>query len=135
MSIKYSIPAEKREALAALSKEVYGASSKYLKLMDKGRLESETYEVTELVPRADDSGESDERKVRVPVKYQGAEKSQVLSRRKLTLEEVEKEMNEIKAFVDGIKAAQKARQEEARKAKELAELEQNVAKTLSGSVL
>lgn len=133
MSIKYSIPAEKRDALAALSKEVYGASSRYLKLMDKGRLVQKTEEVTELVPRDDDSGESDERKVQVPVRY-GSGGVAIYERKRYSLEEVESEMTSRKKMFDEIKASIEAQKAEQEAARAQAALEDKIAREFSGSV-
>lgn len=134
---KYDVPAEKREALTALSKEVYGATSRWIKLATEGRLQLETEEVTELVPAEDESGESTERKVQVPVKYKNTQMN-MLSKRRLSLEEVEAEMNARKEILEMLRAQAKANRDAqiaAQKAlQDQARMEQEVA-ALTGSAL
>lgn len=135
MQVKYTVSPEKREQLNALSKEVYGASSRWCKLVDKGRLEIQTEEVTEVVP-AEKEGEADTtRKVKIPLRYNDSPKTVIYAKRRLTLDEVEAEMIERKAQIDAFKAAIAKAQEEERKAKEQAQLEKNVAEHLTGSAL
>lgn len=115
---KYDVELVKREELDALSLEVYGAKSRWIKLTTKGRQETRTVEITELVPRADDSGESDPLKSRVPVFADKAEKSRIFDLKRYSLEEVETQMRNLKAQQDAVKALIAKMQADARAQKE-----------------
>lgn len=136
---KYNVPAEKRAELDALSKEVYGASSRWVKLMEKGRPQVKTQEMSEVRPVSgeDDKSTDEERTVKfqVPVHYFGAQKSVVQTLHRLTLEEVETEMRARKDAMDKFRAhlEEQAKKEIAAKAQ--AELEAQVARELSGSAV
>jgi hypothetical protein len=134
MSIKYSVPAEKREELNALSKEVYNASSRWLKLMETGRRELVTTEVEEEVPSEKEGEAPTKRMVKVPAFYGNSQTPQYVIRR-LTLDEVETEMRKRKEQLDAFRAAIKAQQDAAKKAKEQEQLEKNVAQHLTGSAV
>lgn len=58
---------QEKQELNKLSKEIFGSSSRWTKLVDKGYRQVITEEVTEYVP-AEDGGEGTTRTVKVPVK-------------------------------------------------------------------
>jgi hypothetical protein len=135
MQVKYTVSPEKREQLNALSKEVYGASSRWCKLVDDGRLEVQTEEVTEVVPSEKEGEPDTTRQVKIPLRYHGNPKTLIRAKRRLSLAEVEAEMVERKRQLDEFKAAIAKAQEDQRKAKEQEQLEKNVAQHLTGSAL
>lgn len=126
-----------RKELDLLSKDVFGASSRWQKLIDKGYDELVTEEVEETVPAEKEGDEPTKRTVRVPVKVDGANR---YVRKYHTIESVLEFMVEQKKQLD-IFRAQLAKQRdelmakiEAEKVqKEAEEVAKQVHATLSGS--
>ncbi|MCX9024592.1 MAG: hypothetical protein OIN85_00685 [Candidatus Methanoperedens sp.] len=121
--------AEKAE-LNALSKEVFGASSRWQKMITKGVVETVMEDVTEYVPNPEDEEkEGTTRTVKVPVKYSnGAVKS---VSKYFTVDSVreymvarKKQLDEIKAM---IKKANDEREAEKRKQEALQEAHDKLA--------
>lgn len=122
-----------RDELNALSKEVFAASSRWQKLVNKGYPKLLTEEVTELVPGEKEGDEATERKVRIPLKrHDGAMQSTTEYH---TVESVKSFMIERKAMIDGFKAQLKKQQEDAQAKKEQEALELKVHNELQGSAL
>lgn len=122
-----------REELNALSKEVFGASSRWQKLITKGVAEVVTETTTEYVPAEDGVGEGTTREVEVPVKRKdGALISRTKHFDKDTVKtymlERKVKLEEFKAMIDKMKA-----DEAAKKAQD--ELEANVQEEIGGSSL
>lgn len=122
---------EKKEQLNALSKEIFGSSSRWVKLVDKGHTELVTEEVEEVIP-ADENGENGGiDMVKKPVLTASGAHQYVTKR--YTVEEIEAKMNEIKTQRDVYVARLKTMQEEQRKAQEAAEVAKKVHADASGS--
>jgi hypothetical protein len=109
-----------RELLNNVSKEVFGSSSRWQKLVNNGVARVVTEEVTELVPNeTDPEGEPTERKVQVPVKTgNGALQSTI---KRYTVSEVLALMIELKQRRDAHLAKVKEAQEKAALEKKLQE--------------
>jgi len=120
-----------RNYLKALSKEVYGSSSKAKKLIEEGFSELLTEETTEYVPGKTEEEEGTTRQVRVPLKrIDGAFQSVTKHH---TTESVKTTMLFIKAKRDEIRALIKKQQEEADAKRKQAELTNQVQQQLAGS--
>jgi hypothetical protein len=122
-----------RDELSALSKEVFGASSRWQKLMNDGVQELLTEEVTELVPGEKEGDEPTERKVWVPVKR--SDGALQYSIKRYTLEEVHAYMLDLKKKFEEFQEQVRKIQEEAKKKKEQEELEKALQVQASGSAL
>lgn len=120
-----------RLALDHLSKEVFGASSRWQKLIDKGYTELVTEEVTETVPAEKEGDEPTKRQVQVPVLNKFGAQQFVTKR--YTIESVMEFMQKHKKAMDELRAKMAAMQEEQRKKKEEAELAEKVNDVLAGS--
>jgi hypothetical protein len=127
-----------KSELNSLSKEVFGSSSRWEKLVKKGYAEVETQEVTELVPGATDE-ESTTRQVQVPVMHNGMKK---MVKKFHTVESVKALMLEKKQRIEEIKASIQKQIEEVRAKKEEEEktkLEEQkmkqIAEDLAGSAV
>lgn len=123
---------EQKTTFDALSKELFGASSRWVKLVKNGRYEQVTEEVTEYVPGEKEEDEGITRKVQVPVKKNGMSLSTL---HRFTVDEVESYMLRLKAQLEAFKemiAKQKAEQE---KAKAQAELTAKVQDQVAGSAI
>lgn len=120
-----------REELKALSKEVYGASSRAKKLVDQGYLELLTEETTEYVPGKTEEEEGTTRTVKIPLKRKDGAKQSVLKRH--TVDSIKAEMVDRKAKLDQIRAIIKKNQEEAQAKKKQEELTKHVHERLAGS--
>lgn len=123
----------KREELNALSKEVFGASSRWQKLIEKGIAEVVTEKVTEYVPSEDGEGEGTTKQVDVPVRRKdGAIMSTTKHFDENTVKEYMLErkakLMEFQAMLDKLKADEAAK-------KEQAELEKHVQTELAGSAI
>lgn len=120
------IPRELRMELNALSKEVFGVSSRWQKLLKKGTMELVTRKTTEVVPAktADNNGVTEilepetTKEVEVPVLTPYGAK--VFVPKNYTLEEIHTLLLGYKKQIDEIKATMKL-QEEEKKAKEALE--------------
>lgn len=120
-----------REELKALSKEVFGVSSKYQKLMD-GVRETVTKEVEEEVP-GEDGAEPTKRTVKVAVLDEQGIKKTVIKR--YSFEEVRDLLLGFKTKLEAFRAEQMKAQEEAAAKKAQEELQSEVHKKLSGSAV
>jgi hypothetical protein len=126
-----------RKELDLLSREVFGSSTRWQRLIDKGYDEAVTEEVEETVPAEKEGEEPTKRKVKVPVKVNG---STQYTRKYHTIESVLEFMVEQKKQLD-IFRAQLAKQKEeflanmeAEKiAKEAKESAQQVQAAIGGS--
>lgn len=131
----WEVRGEEREQLDALSKEVFGASSRWQSLVTKGYSELVTEEVEEYVPEATDKDgkvtPGFNRKVRVPVKRKdGALQS---TKKYHDIKSVTIYMLDRKAQLDKIKAEVKRMQDEARAKKEADALAKRVHEDAQGS--
>jgi hypothetical protein len=126
------ISRELREELKSLSKEVFGVSSKWQKLMEYDHVL--THKVKETVPG--ENGEPDtEREVEVPLYAPGTTKVKQSVRKYRTPEEVLELLKGFKAKRDEFIAQMKA-QQEAAKAKAAEEAQaKKVQEELAGSAL
>lgn len=120
-----------REELNALSKEVFGASSRWQKLVNNGYGKLLTEEVTELVPGKTDEEESTERKTQVPLRRADGAMQSVQEYH--TVESVKAFMLERKAQIDAFRAQLKKMQEEQQAKKDKEALLQKVHDELHGS--
>lgn len=124
------VDSQTRQELNALSKEVFGASSRWQKLVTNGYSELVTEEVEELVPSDKEGEEPKLEKVRMPALLNGMRQS-VMKRH--TVESVKELMLKLKTSRDEyfvrVKEAQAAQQA----AKEKAELAQKVQEAVAGS--
>jgi len=107
-----------RKELDALSKDIFGVSSRWQKLVEKGYSELVTEEKTETVPAEKEGDEPTTRQVKVPILTSFGAKQYVIKRH--TLESVKEFLLEQKTQLDNIRAQIKKHQEE-QKAKEDAE--------------
>lgn len=115
-----------RKELSALSKEVFGSSSRYVKMME-GMPELVQEEVTEYVPGKTDEDDGTTRKVNVPVTYKGTS-TKTYAIKRYTAEEIHVHMLSLKAKRDAMieewrkmqaaEAAKKALEEQVRKVQE-----------------
>lgn len=120
-----------KQEMNALSKEVFGSSSRWQKLVNKGFAELVTEEVEETIP-ADENGENGGVEVvRKPVLRSDGAKQSVMTRH--TVESVKELMLKMKSARDQYLARLKTSQEEARKAQEAQAAAQAVHKELAGS--
>jgi len=126
-----------RQELNALSKEVFGSSSKWQKLVTKGYSELITEEVEEYVPGETDKdgvvGEGSTRKVQIPVKlpngaHQSVWKYHTPESVKTHMVERKRQLEELRALVEKMKAEEKAK-------KDQEELTKQVQAEASGSAL
>lgn len=126
------ISKELKEELKTLSKEVFGSSSRYQKILDRGMLQPLTEEVTEYVPGETDEDEGFTRQVQVPVKRNGMDVSVT---KRPTPEELKQIMLDMKAKREAFLEQLKKMQEEAKTKKALEEHQKQVAKELEGSAV
>jgi CRISPR/Cas system CMR subunit Cmr4 (Cas7 group RAMP superfamily) len=122
-----------KEELNALSAEVFGSSSRWAKLVDKGYTEIVTEEKEETTPIDSEGKGGEVVKVRVPVKTASGAVQYVTKRH--TIESVRELMLDMKAKRDAyIAALTKAKEEEAAKKAQEA-LQKKVNEELMGSAL
>ncbi len=125
-------PAERAE-LNALSKEVFGSSSRWQKLVNVGYSRLLTEKVTELVPATEEGKEDTTREVDVPVKrHDGAFQSHIMRH---TVESIREHMIQRKTQLDAFRAMLKKQQEEQQAKKEQEELALKVHQELQGSAI
>lgn len=106
-----------KEELKALSKEVFGASSRWVKMIEKGEAELITEETTEYVPNPEDeSKEGTTRKVNVPVKRDDG--AFQFTTKRHTVDSVKQYMLDRKKKIEEIRAEIKKQQDEARAKRE-----------------
>jgi hypothetical protein len=120
-----------REELNALSKEVFGASSRWQKLVTNGYSELVTQQVIEEVPAEKAGDAPTTREVTAPLlRADGARQSVTKYH---TVESIRAYMVERKAKIEEIRAAIKKQQEEARAKKAQEELALKVHNELQGA--
>jgi hypothetical protein len=134
-----NLPTKVREELEELSKEVFGASSRYQKLLRDGLPEPVTEDVTEYVPAEGDKPE-ETKTVKVPVYYANVKKGKqtqipLIRVRHFDVDSVKTYMLELKAQLDEVKAKIKAVQEEQKKKREEEALRSKVHEHAGGSAL
>jgi hypothetical protein len=122
-----------REELKALSQEVFGASSRYQKLINTGYDELVIEELDEVLPGAKEGDPDIVRKVSVPVKREDGSMQYV--RKYHTEESIKQYMIERKVQLEQIRETIKKQQEEAKAQKEQEELAKKVQQELSGSAV
>jgi hypothetical protein len=122
-----------REELNALSKEVFGATSRWQKLSNKGYSELLSEEVTELVPGEKEEDEGTTKQTRVPIKRADGGFQSVTKHH--TVESVKEYMLQRKEQLNLIRAELKRQQDEAKAKKEKQELMKKVGEELAGSAL
>lgn len=122
---------ELREELKALSKEVFGASSKWQKMMEYNHVL--TTKIKETVPGVDGAPDTEVEK-EVPLLVEGTKVKQSV-RRYRTPEEVLELLRSFKAKRDEFIANMKAQQEAAKKAKEEQAQAAKIQEELAGSAL
>ena len=120
------IPYELRKEMDALSKEIFGVSSRWQKILKTGNKQLLTKTVKEVVP-ATDGQEATTKDVEVPVLTDHGFKQSII--KNYTLDEVHQMLLLAKAQVDAFRAAQKQQEEE----KVKAEAEHNALKNLHES--
>lgn len=124
---------EEKNELNVLSKDVYGASSRWQKLINKGYTKLLTEETTEYVPNEDESKEGTTRKVQIPVKRADGALQSVQTYH--TVDSIKTEMIDRKAKLDEIRAIIKKQQDDARAKKEQERLAKKINEELQGSAL
>lgn len=127
------IDCKTREELNALSKELFGTSSKWQKLLNSGYSEVVTEEVTEYVPGEKDGDEGITRTVRVPVKRADGAPQSVVKRH--TVESVKAYMLDRKEAMEKFKAMLQKQQDEQKAKKEQEDANRKAHEELSGSAL
>jgi hypothetical protein len=103
------ISKKERLELNALSKEVFGSSSRWQKLIDKGYSDVVTEEKTETVPPEKEGDEPTTKTVEVPVTI--GKNAYRLNKKYYTVESVKQFMLENKANLDKIKEEIKKQQD------------------------
>lgn len=128
MSLTY----KERQELNALSKEVFGSSSKWQKLVNTGSHELDTEEVTEYIPPTTEDGEGTTKKTEVMKLREGMPH---FTKKYYTYESIKALMLDVKAkHAAMLEQYNKMKEEEQRK-KEQAELEKKTQEELSGSAV
>lgn len=118
-----------REALKALSLEVFGKSSRYQKLFEYDHVK--THKIKETVPGENGAPDTEVEK-EVPLLFNGSKQS---VRKYRSVEEVMQLMLDFKAKRDEFVAQMKAQQEEAKKKAEAEAQAKKVQEELGGSAL
>lgn len=120
-----------REELNSLSKEVFGASSRWQKLVNKGYSKMVMEKVTELVPGEKEEDEPTTREVDVPVKTSfGALQS---TQERHTVDSVRELMLRLKKQLDEYRARMEQLQAEAKAKKEAEDLAAKLQEEVGGS--
>ncbi len=115
-----------RKELDALSKEIFGSSNRWKKLIEKGYSELVTRTVQEVVP-GEEGKEATTREVKVPVLTEsGGRQSRVKYH---TVESIQAFMLDMKAKLDAFKAEMKKKEDEQKHEKRKDEIH----KVLSGN--
>lgn len=120
-----------RKELDPLSKEVFGSSSRWQKLVSKGHPELLTQEVEEPVPSDKEGGTVEIRKVQVPLKT--ATGANQYYTKHYTVESIREYMLNQRAMMDQIRAQIKKMNEEAKAKREAEEKAQRLIDEASGS--
>lgn len=126
------ISKQDRDALNALCKDIFGASSKWQKMVKDGIQTIVTKEVEEVVPATETEPEST-RKVTVPDLDETGKKRAVLKFH--TVEETLTMLMDIKTKMDDQRAEQAKRRLEAEMAKKAADLQAKIHAETMGSAL
>lgn len=103
------LPRAQREELNALSKEVFGVSSKWQKFLDKGTTELKTRKTIEIVPGVDGAPDT-EKEVVIPDLAPNGTKQ--FYQKYYTLDQVRQLMVDSKTQMDNYRAAMKKQQDE-----------------------
>lgn len=122
---------EKRQELNALSKEVFGTSSRWQKLVNSGYAELVTREIEEAVPAANEGEEPTKQTVRKPVLTANGATQSVIKHH--TVESVEAYMLQRKEELAAYKAAILKMQADQKAAQEQAELAKKIHAEAAGS--
>ena len=122
-----------RKELDALSRDVFGISSRWQKMVEKGEKELVTHEVTETVPAEKEGEEPTTRQVRVPLLSERGEQQFVMKRH--TVECVKELLSGYKSQLDTIRAQIAAQKEEASAKQRAEEQAKQLHKELSGSAV
>lgn len=120
-----------RLELDALSKDVFGASSRWQKLINKGYTELVTKEVTETVPAEKEGDAPTTKQVQVPVLTEFGAKQSVVKYH--TVESVREFLLKQKATLDQIRDMMKQQHEEALAKKATEENAKKLNEEFSGS--
>lgn len=127
-----NISRAEREELNTLSKDVFGTSSRWQKLIKDGHSEVVMEEVEEYVPNAEDENkEGTTRKVKIPIKR--TDGALQLVNKRYTLESVKEMMLERKKRMEEIRVLIAQQQQEAKDKQEKELLSKKVHEDLSGS--
>lgn len=127
-----SVDRELRNELDTLSKQVFGVSSKWKKLVESGVTEMITEEKTEMVP-GENGAEPTEQKLQVPVKApNGAIQYRV---KRFTVEGILEFMRERKKLIDQINEMNRKNREAAEAKQKQEQLAKQVHADLSGSAV
>lgn len=125
---------EEKTELNDLSREVYGSSSRWQKLINKGYAKLVTEETTEYVPNPEDEEkEGTTQKVNVPVLYKNGAKQSVQTYH--TVDSVKAEMVDRKAKLEEIRALIKKQQDEARAKREQEEFVKKAIQDTTGAAV
>src|ERR1700687_3304692 len=122
---------EERKKLDALSKEVFGTTSQWKKLIEVCHKELVTEEVEETVPAEKEGEEAVKRKVKVPILTQTG--VQQFTWKHYTVDSVLELMNERKKQIEDLRAQLKKHQEEAAAKQQADELAKKVHTEISGN--
>lgn len=127
-----------RKELDALSKEVFGTSSRWQKLVNKGYDELVTEEVTETTPAEKEGDEPTKKQVQVPVLTASGAKQYV--RKHHTVESVKEflgvqkiQLDLVRKQIAQLQEEAKAKQEEEKAKKEAEDRAKQIHQQLSGS--
>lgn len=126
------LTSEQKASFCALSKELFGATSRWIKLIEFGRMEQVTEEVTEFVPGEKEEDEGTTRQVQVPVKHKGVNLNRI---HRFTVDEVEHYMSNLKVQLEAIKTAMERQKEEQVRAKAQKELADQELAEAAGSAV
>lgn len=131
---KLSLSHEQRKEYSELSKDVFGSSSRWEKLLSKGLVEPVTTTMREFLPSGDEDGGGTEKDVEVPVTV-GKSTVPYLHVKRFTVESVKdymlerkKKVEEVRAFIAKMQAEQKAN-------RDAAELKAKLQDQVGGSAL
>lgn len=125
------IPRSTREELGTLSKEIFGSTSRWQKILDKGTLELVTETVTEEVP-GENGAEPTKKETQVPVLMNGTKQFTV---KRYTLDTLKGYLLELKAKREAFLAMIKKQEEEKKAQEEKAKFEKKIQETFGGSAL
>lgn len=122
-----------KQELNALSKEVFGSSSRWVKLVENGYAEIVTEEVEEMVPSEKEGEEPTLQKVKKPLLTKSGQKQSVVKRH--TVESIRELMISLKTAREEYLARRKKMQEDYEAAQQKIELSKKVHQQTSGSAV